>query len=67
MKPNFEARRAASGDVNKVVYKAVSGALYTTLYWAVDWDVHWDVYWAVDEDPPHPGLQDFLGEIGGTW
>lgn len=43
---------------NRVVWRVVSSP--------VDWTVHGAVYHATKGDPAHPGLQDFLGEVGGT-
>ena len=46
------------------VYRDVDWAVYWSAKWALRVSLYWPVRgavgWAVDEDLPHPALQDFL-------
>ena len=53
-------RDTVCDEVRMTVYWSVSGALRVSLFWPV----RGAVGWAVDEDLPHPALQDFLWEAG---
>lgn len=53
---------AVNGTVNVTVYGAVTGNVYRSVWRAVSWAVNGAPRQAVDKDPPHPGLQDFLRE-----
>lgn len=52
--------------VHWAVYWDVSGAVRGAVDRAVDNVVWLAVSWAGEEDPPHPGLQDFLLELKGS-
>lgn len=54
--------RAVSENVNWALDEAVTLGVNN----AVSWAVFWAVNRAVEEDSPHPALQDFLGEVGET-
>jgi hypothetical protein len=57
----FDAvHEAVCDEVRMTVYWSVSGALHVSLFWPV----RGAVGWAVDEDLPHPALQDYLKEAG---
>lgn len=55
-----------SGAATMVVDGDVRDAVNGAVFRAVGRAVHRAVYWAAVEDSPHPALQDFLGEVGGT-
>ncbi len=75
IKDNWDANWAVLAAVNRAVvgnlYQAVDWALYgvvdevldTDLNLALDRFMHGPAYRAVHEDPPHPALRDFLGEV----
>lgn len=53
-------RDAVRDEVRMTVYWSAKGALRGSLFWPV----RGAVGWAVDEDLPHPALQDYLKEAG---
>jgi hypothetical protein len=64
---------AVTGDMNGALRRSVHVAVHADVYWAVEEPVRGAVHrgvvnavdWAVNEDSPHPGLQDFLFDVGG--
>ena len=53
-------RDTVCDEVRMTVYWSVSGALRVSLFWPV----RGAMGWSVEEDLPHPALQDFLWEAG---
>jgi hypothetical protein len=65
---------AVNSAVGRVVWTSVNGAVRDevrmNVYWSAKWALRVSLYWpvrgavgwAVDEDLPHPALQDFLEE-----
>lgn len=77
-KKNQAVHGAVYGAVAAALHYAVYGAVNEPVYWAVytavddaagrfvNWAAHRAVYDAVDADPDHPALQDFLLEMRRT-
>jgi len=63
-KMDEDVRWAVRGDGHWAGNWGVTGAVNRAVHGAVRWAVRGDVHEAVDDDSNHPGLQDFLLEVG---
>ena len=70
-KANWAARSTLFWDVTGALNWAVRGAMRGTVLNAVDWTVYLTVdaaveeavHWTLEDDPNHPGLEDFLHDV----